>query len=190
MNFWGQWPIKSIRGQFLTAFLLCIAIPITGIFYYYYASTEKLLIKEVDRSYLQLLSNDVSAMTELTERMLYAADLIANDPEVLEFLKMDTSWLSDYYALQKYKMFNRRLSNTGTFMLDGRAVIDVIDTRGYLFSNVLLDDAPRTLDRIVGYGWKDNPLVKEGYPLWLTAKAGDLDLMSVSPSEEMLVLVK
>jgi sensor histidine kinase YesM len=183
-------PVKSIRGQFMSAILICIAIPITLIFYFYYSSTEKVLMDEVDRSYKQLLQNQATQLEETAKRMLYAASMISNDTEVLQFLKMDANWLTDYDALQRYKAMNNRLSNTAMFMLDGSAVISLLDTRGYLFTNTRLYDSNRTRIKIKEYGWLDHPVVKEGYPYWVIAKAGQLDLAEFDSEEEMLVLVK
>jgi len=185
-----QWPLQSIRGQFLSAFLLCIAIPITVIFYLYYTSSEKLLIQEVNRSYTQLLENEALAMNDTAEQMLYVANLLSNDTEVLQFLKADTSWLTEYAAFQKYKAVDSRLNNTATFMLDGSAVIHLIDTRGYLFSSWKLNDVGQTHDKLMDSGWLKEPLVKQGYPMWRIVKAADLDLVGMDPDEDILVLVK
>ncbi|MDF2923768.1 MAG: hypothetical protein K0R57_2682 [Paenibacillaceae bacterium] len=185
-----EWPVKSIRGQFLAAFFICIAVPVTVIFYFYYTSSQKLLIEEVSRANLQLLHNEAGAMNETAERMLHAANLISNDPEVLQFLKTDSLWMTDYDALQKYKVVDSRLNYTATFMLDGRAVIYLIDTRGYLYTNWKVNDTAKTHAKITGFGWREDPLVREGYPMWLLARAGQLDLNGLDPDEEMLVLVK
>ncbi|ANE48258.1 hypothetical protein SY83_20395 [Paenibacillus swuensis] len=184
-----KYPLNSIRNKLLFAFIALVIAPIFILFYSYYSSSQQLFVQTVNQSNDQVITRIGDSMNETAERMFKASNLIVNDPEVQQFLKLkENAWLEDHSAFQQYIGFNAKLNNILDFILQSRSYITVVDSRGHVFTSLNVGNPDQLLDDYSSQGWYAAALAGKGTPQWQLQDAHGINAAILANQEQLLVM--